>query len=683
VVPAETTQSHNCGIISCEFLKNPLPFTGRGFFAITGTLKGVPLKKIIPVLLISMIALAGCGSVTTATEPTFTSISSEEASAADADLYAALAALDPTPADPIELAIAIDGLDPADLPEVPGAPVQTYQVGDTRTFWTHNSDTFETNEITAELMAISKHAYFWQDQASEALNATNEPATAEDWAAAAESFDQSYERVRAVFGQEESPGLDGDLRLFVINSDSLGMVGGYFGQNDRLPAIMEPYSNEGQYFYISNTWASGIASDYYKEVLAHEFQHMIQKNMDPNEEGWLNEGFSMLAQQVAGMGGDNSVADYLIKPDQSLWYWSGESMDYGQSYLYVDYLYEQIGEEFIKAIASDPANGLASIDQNLVQFDSPRNADELYADAMMAVYFDNPALAEGQYAFQHPVLPLVLPRYDFATVPAVYQGTVEQYGGVDMITISCDGTASIAFSGNQRAQLIPAEAYSGEHFWWSNRYDSTFATLTRQVDLAGISSATLTFRAWYDIEEDWDYAYILVSTDGGRTWVTLPSTSSRETDPNNQNLGHGLSGISGDDPEATWSKESIDLSAYAGKQILLRFAMQNDLVVNNAGFAIDDIAIPETGWSDDAESGNQGWISEGFILSHNHVPQVWSVRAVEKRVDGTIVVHEIEITDGEGQLKLESVGMQKLVLFVIGQTRYTTMPASYRLEVKR
>lgn len=57
-------------------------------------------------------------------------------------------------------------------------------------------------------------------------------------------------------------------------------------------------------------------SEYYKEVLAHEFQHMIQVNVDSDEEGWLNEGFSMLAQQVAGMRGDNWLNEYLVQPDQ-------------------------------------------------------------------------------------------------------------------------------------------------------------------------------------------------------------------------------------------------------------------------------------------------------------------------------------------------------------------------------
>lgn len=642
------------------------------------------MKKYLAALLFTCFLISGCGTIetTTASEPQFVSVPVKKATSADRELYETLSSLDPVPASRIDLAISIQGLDPGTLSVSPSQPAPMYVIGNTRTFWTHNGDTDEFNLITAKLMYISEHAYFWQDEGSQPINAAGQIATLEDWEAAAESFDKSYELVRFVFGQEKSPGLDGDLRLYVIHSDTLGQVGGYFGQSDMLPSVIESHSNQGEYFYISNIGSAGIASDYYKEVLAHEFQHMVHKNIDSNEDGWLNEGMSMLSQQIIGMRGDNFVADYLIKPDQSLWYWSGNRLDYGQSYLYVDYLYEQMGEDFIKAVAADPLNGLASIDQTLATFNSSRNADELYADAIMAVFFNNPTLAEGQYAFQYPTLPSITPRYEFATLPAIYQGVVQQYGGVDTMTFRGSGQATISFTGAQRVQLIPAEAHSGEHFWWSNRYDSTFSTLERQVDLTDVSTASLNFWAWYDIEEDYDYGYILVSTDEGAHWDLIPTTSSRETNPNSQNLGHGFSGISGNGKDPIWIKESADLSAYAGQRILLRFGVYTDLVVNNYGLALDDLSIPEIGWVDDAESGNREWTSGGFVLSHNYVPQIWSVRAVEQRTDGTIVVHAVEIINGNGKIKINFDNVEKLITFVIGQTRYTTIPASYRIDVK-
>jgi hypothetical protein len=640
------------------------------------------LRKVFIIFILMGILLAGCGAeTTTATEPQFKSISTEKVTADDAELYTALSALPPAPADRIALAVAIEGLDPATLPIPPSQPVRTYKVGDTRTFWNHNSSTFEFKQITAKLMFISKHAYFWQDVDTQPMNLLGEIATDQDWAAVGASFDATYERVRAVFGHEEAPGMDGDARLFVVHTDSLGSEGGHFGQADQLPVAVESHSNEGQFFFISNTGSGGIASDYYKEVLAHEFQHMIHKNVDPDEEGWLNEGLSMLAQQVAGMRGDNWVGEFFTKPDQSLWYWSSKSADYGQSYLFVDYLYEQMGEEFIKDLVADPANGLKSVDDTLAAFNSPRDADAMYADSYIAAFFNNPALAEGQYAYQLPTLPAIATRYEFTSLPAAYQGTIQQYGGVDIMTYTGTGQTTLKFKGDQNVKLIPSDAHSGENFWWSARNDSSFTTLTRSVDLTGASSATLKFWAWYTIEEDWDYAYLLVSADAGKHWALVPATTSRETNPNQQNLGHGISGISGDGQDAAWIEETADLSAYAGQQIQIRFAMQNDLVVNEFGFAVDDLSIPEINWSDDDEAGDSGWTSDGFIRIHNHVPQVWSVRAVEQHKDGSIVVHSLEITNGAGKLPINFDELERLVVFVIGQTRYTTIPASYTVEV--
>jgi hypothetical protein len=612
---------------------------------------------------------------TTASEPQFTSVSMEPILPADSQLYQSLSAVQPASVDRAALAVSIGNLDPAKIPVAPSQPVKTYQVGSERTFWAHNSSTLKYNLITARLMLISNHAYFWQDISG------GREIPAKDWTAAAESFDRSYERVRAVFGSEESLGLDGDPRLFIVHSDSVGEIGGYFNETDQLPAVVESHSNEGQYFFISNSRSTGIASAYYKEILAHEFQHMVQKNIDPDEEGWLNEGFSMLAQQMAGMRGENWVKEYLAQPDQSLWYWGKNSADYGQSYLYLEYLYEQLGEDFIKTLAADPSNGAVSIERTLDKSNSPRSANALYADAISAAFFNDPALQNGRFAYKIPTLPSLVPTFEGTSLPRVYQGTVQQYGGVDILSFAGDGRGTLNFSGDQRVKLIPADAHSGDRFWWSNRNDSTFATLTRRVDLTNVSTATLRYWTWYDIEEDWDYAYLLVSTDNGNHWTLVPATSSRETNPNEQNLGHGFSGKSGGGNESAWIQETANLNAYAGKHILLRFAMQNNRSVNNFGFAVDDLSIPEIGWSDNVEAGGKDWISGGFVPIHNHVPQVWGVRAVEQNKNGSIVVHDLDIKNGTGKLEMDFSDLKRLVVFVIGQTRYTTLPASYRVEV--
>jgi hypothetical protein len=81
------------------------------------------------------------------------------------------------------------------------------------------------------------------------------------------------------------------------------------------------------------------------------------------------------------------------------------------------------------------------------------------------------------------------------------------------------------------------------------------------------------------------------------------------------------------------------------------------------------------------ESGGKDWSSGGFVPVHNRVPQVWGVRAVEQKADGSIAAHDLEVKNGAGQLNVDFSNLNRLVVFVIGQTHFTTLPASYRVEV--
>jgi hypothetical protein len=200
------------------------------------------------------------------------------------------------------------------------------------------------------------------------------------------------------------------------------------------------------------------------------------------------------------------------------------------------------------------------------------------------------------------------------------------------------------------------------------------------VDLSDVSDANLSYWTWYDIEEDWDYAYLLVSTDRGEHWSPVPTTASRTSNPTGQNLGNGFTGKSGGGEQAAWVAKRRNL-ALSGQKILLRFAMQNDLAVNEFGFAVDDISIEEIGWSDDVESNDDGWEAGGFVRTHNRIPQVWRVRAVEQGKDGSLRATDLDIENGSGEARFDLGDLDRLVVFVIGQTRYTNLPASYRLEL--
>jgi len=225
---------------------------------------------------------------------------------------------------------------------------------------------------------------------------------------------------------------------------------------------------------------------------------------------------------------------------------------------------------------------------------------------------------------------------------------------------------------------VPVDAHSGHYMVWSNRADESDTHLTRAFDLRDVSSATLRFWTWYHIEEGWDYAYVLVSTDGGARWIPLESARMTFDDPHSNAYGPGYTGHSGG-----WVEESIDLTPYAGQEILLRFEYITDDAVTQPGLIVDDIQIPEIGYAEDFESGDGGWQSEGWLRMDNRLPQHFLVQLVQPdAADGPVtrLLGPGDSPQGEWTITVGGEGGDA-VLVVSGLAPVTTEPARYRVAL--
>ncbi|HEU4421893.1 MAG TPA: immune inhibitor A domain-containing protein [Pilimelia sp.] len=169
-----------------------------------------------------------------------------------------------------------------------------------------------------------------------------------------------------------------------------------------------------------------------------------------------------------------------------------------------------------------------------------------------------------------------------------------------------DGPHAQAVVVNLPDQKISTEwntPYSGQFEWWGGSADDLNATLSRQIDLTGAGGATLTVKAQYEIEEDFDFLFAEASTDGA-IWTKLSTT---RIDP-------GEGGLDGS-TEGEWVDLSYDLSAYAGKTVQFRFRYQTDGGVHFSGPFLDDFALVRNGnpvWLDTVEAGAAGWTSRGW-----------------------------------------------------------------------
>ena len=147
-----------------------------------------------------------------------------------------------------------------------------------------------------------------------------------------------------------------------------------------------------------------------------------------------------------------------------------------------------------------------------------------------------------------------------------------------------------------------ADPYEGEYFYYSGAGNDLNNWMTNAFTLAAGSS--LTAKVNVQIEIDWDYAYLVASTDGGATWDNVETNLSTNTDPNGQNFGFGITGDS-----HGWVDLTADLSAYTG-DVLLGFRYWTDVAVVEPGFMVDNLVVgdyPMDGAEDDA-----GWTFEGF-----------------------------------------------------------------------
>ncbi|MFH0815725.1 MAG: Ig-like domain-containing protein [Methanobacteriota archaeon] len=131
----------------------------------------------------------------------------------------------------------------------------------------------------------------------------------------------------------------------------------------------------------------------------------------------------------------------------------------------------------------------------------------------------------------------------------------------------------------------------------NNNYDDDANNwLEQSFNLAGSSSTVMTFWNYFEFENNYDGGCVMVSNDGGTTWnLAAPNLPSQGWDASidgngDYNTKHGQSqGWTGD--WGVWQQDTVDLSAYDGQSIIIRFWMSSDGSGNDDGWAIDDISI--------------------------------------------------------------------------------------------
>ncbi|HZC06007.1 MAG TPA: hypothetical protein VE338_10225 [Ktedonobacterales bacterium] len=510
------------------------------------------------------------------------------------------------------------------------------QVGAEQLFWVINPSQSGYHQISARLDYVTPHLYVYvQDGAT--VNYLALKASADRFEA------QTYPSDRAAFGEQWNLGPDHQSRITLLNAVNLGPIGGYFSSEDEYPISINPYSNDRQMIYMNLSGGATPGASFYDATLAHEFQHMIHWWIRPTDPSWVNEGMSVLAQQLNGLPTSGLERAYLSAPQTPLVNgWSDDARAniprYGAGYAFMDYFFEHYGgDAALRALMSSRAQVPEAFNQALAKLHSHDHFTDVYAKFLAANLLNNPAISGGRYSYsafpgEHARIAATVSHYPYTMA----SGSLGQYGAAysDFRAPANIGdtplTLNLDFSGAPLTSIIPNTPYAANPTeWWSNSGDNMDTTLTRSVDLSSVTTGPIqmTFDAWYNLEQGFDYTYVEASADGGVTWASLPTTTSTTADPNGENDGYGITGISGGGSQPQWTPETVDLTAYAGTKLQLRFETVTDDAVHNAGFALDSLSIPAIGYTSDAPT-DAGWVSHGWTRTNNTLTQQWLVQAV-------------------------------------------------------
>lgn len=174
----------------------------------------------------------------------------------------------------------------------------------------------------------------------------------------------------------------------------------------------------------------------------------------------------------------------------------------------------------------------------------------------------------------------------------------------------------------------PFDPHSGDYFVFSQLADLSYKRLGGTFQIPA-GSPTLSFWISYDIETDWDFAFVEINVAGSGVWTTLPDQNGLSSSNTGQSClsgwveqihgflanymdadcnptgatgeWHAFTGNSGG-----WQQVSIDLSAYAGQTVELHISYATDWSFQRLGVFVDDIELAGAPL-EDFESGLGQW----------------------------------------------------------------------------
>jgi hypothetical protein len=369
----------------------------------------------------------------------------------------------------------------------------------------------------------------------------------------------------------------------------------------------------------------------YDSTFAHEWQHLLEYYADPNEAEWLNEGLSEFAETLTGyVDGRATVADsgndiHLVcfqgfgpvrtrynpnprdcgGPQNSLNLWNEGApsevlADYGNAYQFLLYLCDRFGLATISLLHRDGMrHGLAAVQAALPtgvglydvvhDYQTMTLVDQIVGDPggrMAGVPADRVTAADLRSTIN-------LDNKSAYDMPGAAPN------GADYVPLPTP-LKSVDFAGATTLPPLPTGWTVADRTLFSGNALNLDSQAVLPVQVPA-EDPMLKLETSFGTEYGYDFGYVTVSTDGGRTYT--PIAGDRTVDGL---LGPGLTGASGAVVTAGY-----DLRAYAGRKILLGLRYVSDGVANKGGWRIGKVTLGDRVLSDG--SSLDGWRSPSAI----------------------------------------------------------------------
>ncbi|EFP96474.1 immune inhibitor A domain-containing protein [Vibrio caribbeanicus] len=244
--------------------------------------------------------------------------------------------------------------------------------------------------------------------------------------------------------------------------------------------------------------------------------------------------------------------------------------------------------------------------------------------------------------------------------------------------------------------------FDGEHAYHSGKGDDLRNSMERKLVISEGTSIKLKFKAWYQIEKDYDFARVLIN---GKA---IEGNITTKDDPYNTGLVPAIAG----DSEG-WIDAEFDLTQWSGQEVTLAFDYITDGGLAMEGLHIDDIVLDIDGQVVDLDSVendptfslNGYRVNDGFNESEHYYLLQWrshdnvdeGLKNIKRfgqlmsfepgliiwYVDGSMTDNAVGKHPGEGWLGVVDADQNAMVWAESGkpaQTRYQVRDAAFSLK---